>query len=100
MSSLDVKLSPYEQLRNEVLTFLSEELFAKFLPSPQTKPLHEILFFDDIDAVKSRIVGSPRQAVLRALKDPHYYLDVSISLVHHMVAHMLALLPLTFFSTV
>ena len=76
-SSQEKKLSPYEQLRYEVLTFLSDELFAKYLPSPQTKPLHEILFFDDINAVKPRIVGSPRQAVLRALKDPHYYLDVS-----------------------
>lgn len=76
MSTHDVKLSPFEKLRAEVLKFLSEELFTVFLASPQTKPLHEALFFDDVMAVKHHIVGSPRQAILRGLRDPHFYLDV------------------------
>lgn len=77
MSTQDIKLSPFEKLRSEVLAFLLEEVFNPFLASPQTKPLHELVFFDDAAAVKSHIVGSPRQAMLRGLRDPHFYLDVS-----------------------
>ncbi|XP_034256218.1 origin recognition complex subunit 3 [Thrips palmi] len=75
MSTHDIKLSPFEKLRTEVLSFLLEEMFTPFLASPQTKPLHELVFFDNIAAVKSHIVGSPRQAMLRGLRDPHFYLD-------------------------
>lgn len=77
MSTHDIKLSPFEKLRAEVLSFLLDEVFTLFLASPQTKPLHELVFFDDVAAVKSHIVGAPRQAMLRGLRDPHFYLDVS-----------------------
>lgn len=75
MKDVSSYLSPFEKLRNEVLACLLENLFTAFLAPPQTKPLHELLFFDDIPAVKSYIVGSQRQAMLRGLKDPHFYLD-------------------------
>lgn len=75
MSTQDAKLSPYEKLRDEILSYLRDEMFAVNLASPTTKPLHEILFFDDLPSVKSHIVGSPRQAILRGLRDPHFYLD-------------------------
>lgn len=75
MSTHDIHVSPYEKLRTEVLSFLLEEMFTSFLAPPQTKPMYELVFFDDVAAVKSRIVGSPRQAVLRGLRDPHFYLD-------------------------
>ncbi|KAK3914880.1 Origin recognition complex subunit 3 [Frankliniella fusca] len=75
MKDVSSYLSPFEKLRTEVLTCLLEDLFTTFLVSPQTKPLHEVLFFDDVSSVKSYIIGSQRQALLRGLRDPHFYLD-------------------------
>ena len=65
----------YETLRTDILsTFL--EIFKTHLKTPKSQPLHEIIFFDDVQAVKRHIVGMPRAAITMGLSNPHHYLQV------------------------
>lgn len=68
-------MKKYEKVREEVLTFLSSN-FEIYLVHPNTFHFYEIFFFDDI-SIKDKIIGTHRSAIHNALRDPHYYLQVS-----------------------
>jgi len=67
------ELSPFEEVRNSVLERL-RKFWADALEPPTSHVLHEVMFFDDLPAVRSNIIGTPRLAVHTALNDPHHYL--------------------------
>lgn len=62
--------------REELMRLVSVELFEAFLVPPTSLPLHELLYFDDLIAVRRRISGAPRSAIHTALNNPHHYLEV------------------------
>jgi len=70
------KETPYEKLRASVVDYL-ETMFKKHLENPLTMPCHEIFYYDDVQTVKSRLNGTPRVAIQKALSDPKSYLHCS-----------------------
>ncbi|XP_031567831.1 origin recognition complex subunit 3-like [Actinia tenebrosa] len=67
------KDSPFDQLRQEVVEYLNQ-FFREYLTCPQNMPLHEVMYFDGITAVKQHLIGMPRVAIQTALTNPHHYL--------------------------
>ncbi|XP_033741801.1 origin recognition complex subunit 3-like [Pecten maximus] len=67
------KLSPYEKLRSECIDYF-DSLFRKYLVSPKTLPLYELLYYDSASKVRSHLAASPRSAVQLALGNSHTYL--------------------------
>lgn len=65
----------YEKSREKFLNELSK-IFTKYLKAPNSKPFHEIFFFNDIASIRDHIVGSHRAAIHTALNNPHHYLQV------------------------
>lgn len=68
-------MSKYETIRQKLLVYLTEDAFPTLLQPPTTLPLAEVIFFDDVSRVKSRIVGAPRGAIHSALSNPSVYLE-------------------------
>ena len=66
--------SPYERLRGEIIDCLHKH-FQALLGSPLLQPLHEILYFNDLGAVKEQIKAAPRCSTQRALVQPGKYLN-------------------------
>lgn len=62
--------------KGDSVAVLSTELLEPFLTAPTSFPMHEILYFDDLVAVRRRISGAPRSAIHNALNNPHSYLEV------------------------
>nr|CAD7454202.1 unnamed protein product [Timema tahoe] len=75
MTHTEQPLSAFETLRKNVLQYLMEEVFPKFLGPPSKLPLHEVMFFDEPSSVKRHVAPSLRSAIHMALNDPHYYLQ-------------------------
>nr|CAD7589189.1 unnamed protein product [Timema genevievae] len=75
MTHTEQPLSAFENLRKNVLQYLMEEVFPKFLGPPSKLPLHEVMFFDEPSSVKRHVAPSLRSAIHMALNDPHYYLQ-------------------------
>ncbi|KAJ9574205.1 hypothetical protein L9F63_008461, partial [Diploptera punctata] len=71
-------LTFYEELRKNILDYLSDTLFSQYLIPPTNIPLHEVLFFRNVTSVKRLIMGTPRAAIHTALNKPHYYLQLAI----------------------
>ncbi|XP_060081142.1 origin recognition complex subunit 3-like [Ylistrum balloti] len=67
------KLSPYEKLRSECVDYF-DALFRKYVVSPKTLPLHELMYYDLASKVRSHLAASPRSAVQLALGSSHTYL--------------------------
>ncbi|KAK6987281.1 origin recognition complex subunit 3 [Biomphalaria glabrata] len=63
------KRSPYERLREEILSYLDNH-FKCSLVSPMSLSLHEVLYFNELAAVKEQIRPSPRCAIQTALTEP------------------------------
>uniref|UniRef100_A0A2C9JVY9 Origin recognition complex subunit 3 n=1 Tax=Biomphalaria glabrata TaxID=6526 RepID=A0A2C9JVY9_BIOGL len=63
------KRSPYERLREEILSYLDNH-FKCSLVSPMSLSLHEVLYFNELAAVKEQIRPSPRYAIQTALTEP------------------------------
>lgn len=68
----------FENVIQEIHTFLSSN-FEIYLVHPSTFHFYEIFFFEDI-SIKDRIIGAHRSAIHNALRDPHYYLQVSFTI--------------------
>ncbi|XP_049865911.1 origin recognition complex subunit 3 [Pectinophora gossypiella] len=68
--------SEFEMVRSRFVSYLTEVL-ARGLRPPRSQPLHELLVFADVAAVKKQIVGAPRGALHTALSNPQYYLQCS-----------------------
>jgi len=51
-------------------------IFQTILIPPTTMPLHELLIFDDLNSIRSNIVGMDRNALNTALLNPQQYLGV------------------------
>lgn len=66
-----------ENVREEILTFLSSN-FETYLAHPSSFHFYEIFFFEDI-SIKDKIIGTHRSAIHNALRNPHYYLQVSFT---------------------
>ncbi|XP_075227205.1 origin recognition complex subunit 3 isoform X3 [Lycorma delicatula] len=75
MSQSNKPKNEYEATRGEFLNYLKDEVFDKTLVPITSVPLHEVILFDDISSIKSRIIGTPRAAVHTALNNPHHYLQ-------------------------
>nr|CAD7402174.1 unnamed protein product [Timema poppensis] len=75
MTHTEQPLSAFEILRKNVLQYLMEEVFPKFLGPPSKLPLHEVMFFDEPSSLKRHVAPSLRSAIHMALNDPHYYLQ-------------------------
>ncbi|EDO40942.1 predicted protein, partial [Nematostella vectensis] len=67
------KDTPYDQLRQKTVDYM-DSLFRKHLRSPQSLPLHEVMYFDKLHKVKEHLIGMPRAAIQTALSDPRHYL--------------------------
>ncbi|XP_046979890.1 origin recognition complex subunit 3 isoform X1 [Schistocerca americana] len=68
-------MSKFEAIRQKLLVYLTEDAFPALLQPPTSLPLAEVIFFDDVARVKSRIVGAPRGAIHSALSNPSVYLE-------------------------
>ncbi|GFR80347.1 origin recognition complex subunit 3-like [Elysia marginata] len=66
--------SPYARLRDEIIDCLHGH-FLILLGSPLQQPLHEILYFNELSAVKEQIKAAPRCSTQRALVQPGKYLN-------------------------
>ena len=68
--------NPFEILRDKVMDFL-HKTFKQFLGQlPSSWPHSQIYYFDDVDVLRQRIVGAPRNAAQMSLKIPYNYLQV------------------------
>ncbi|KAL0274515.1 UNVERIFIED_CONTAM: hypothetical protein PYX00_002616 [Menopon gallinae] len=65
----------FEDLRNSFLDCIHGDIVKEFLKPPIDLPLHEVVYFDNLSAVRRRISGSPRGAIHLALSDPQGYLN-------------------------
>ncbi|XP_046608711.1 origin recognition complex subunit 3 isoform X2 [Neodiprion virginianus] len=70
-------ISPYKQAQTDVINYLDQKVFSIYLKNPALLPGSEIFFFNDGNAVKHHIVGSPRAAIHTGLNNPQAYLDCS-----------------------
>ncbi|XP_028903047.1 origin recognition complex subunit 3 isoform X1 [Ornithorhynchus anatinus] len=67
------KQTKFEVLREKVVSFL-DTLVRKYLPPPETQPLHEVMYFSAAHTLREHLNAAPRIALHTALNDPHYYL--------------------------
>ncbi|KAH9500202.1 Origin recognition complex subunit 3 [Bulinus truncatus] len=63
------KRSPYERLREEILSYL-DSFFKRCLICPLSLPLHEMFYFNDLGAIKDHIRPAPRHSIQLALSEP------------------------------
>lgn len=70
------KLTPYEKLQAEILSFM-DEIFRKYLQCPTTLPLYEVFYYDSISTLRECLSASPRAVLQKALSNPHHYLKCS-----------------------
>ncbi|XP_071954992.1 origin recognition complex subunit 3-like isoform X2 [Antedon mediterranea] len=68
------KLTKYEALRDDCMTYL-QEMFRNYLKCPQSMPLYEVYYCTAVSEVRHHINASPRAALQTALSNPHYYLQ-------------------------
>jgi len=70
------KQSPYDRLRARVTDFY-HQTFKKALASPigQQLVLQELFIFNDSQTVTTRLQGTPRTALQKALQAPHFYIE-------------------------
>jgi len=70
------KQSPFDRLRSQVTEFY-HQTFKKALASPTARQLvlHELFIFNDSQTVTSRLQGTPRTALQKALQAPHFYIE-------------------------
>ncbi|XP_032876738.1 origin recognition complex subunit 3 isoform X3 [Amblyraja radiata] len=67
------KPSRFECLRMDVLQFM-DQLARQYLVSPDTQPLHELVYFKDASTLRRHLNAAPRAALQMALSNPYYYL--------------------------
>lgn len=67
------KPSRFECLRMDVLQFMGQ-LARQYLVSPDTQPLHELVYFKDASTLRTHLNAAPRAALQMALSNPYYYL--------------------------
>lgn len=68
-------------LTRKPLDFLRFDVFEKYLPSREkAPPLLELFVYADCDQIRSHLRGTSRSAIHKALTDPHFYLQVYISI--------------------
>ena len=74
-------MNPFEHLREKIMSFL-HTTFSNYLNSRpnQWHGFYEIFFFDDVDLVRQRLTGAPRNATQVALRSPDQYLEVSVAI--------------------
>ncbi|KAK6628273.1 hypothetical protein RUM43_002085 [Polyplax serrata] len=78
--------SEFEEMKKSFLDYIETKIFDEMLLPVVTKPLHEIILFDDLPAVRRRISGSPRGAIHLALNNPQYYLECNCCTLPHAEA--------------
>jgi len=66
-------VSDFEMERSIILDQI-HRIFQTILIPPTTMPLHELLIFDDLNSIRSNIVGMDRNALNTALLNPQQYL--------------------------
>lgn len=69
-------MSPYKQAQSNLLNYL-DKIFSIYLRNPILLPASEIFFFNDGNAMKHHILGSPRAAIHTGLNNPQAYLNCS-----------------------
>ena len=67
--------NPYEEIRDKVMDFLHKTFKQHLGTIPSTWKQSEIYYFDDVDILKQRIVGAPRNAAQMSLKFPWNYIQ-------------------------
>ncbi|XP_030051502.1 origin recognition complex subunit 3 [Microcaecilia unicolor] len=67
------KLNNFEVLRLEVVEFL-DSLVRDYLVPPETKTLHEVLYFSSASTLRRHLNAAPRTALHMALNNPYCYL--------------------------
>ena len=68
--------SPYQNVVVNLMDFLRDEFFVKFLvPLKDGPPLLELFLFSDSQTLRKHVVGAPRAAVHQALMNPQHYLQ-------------------------
>lgn len=67
------KKSPYEKLRDELLTRL-DTYFRQLLVCPMSFPFSAVLYFNDLSAIRDQIKAVPRCSIQRALTQPGKYM--------------------------
>ncbi|XP_076656484.1 origin recognition complex subunit 3 isoform X2 [Halictus rubicundus] len=67
--------SPYKQAQMDVIDYLDQKVFDKFLINPNHVPANEIFCFSDGALAKQHIRGSLRAAIHTGLNDPRAYLN-------------------------
>eukprot|EP00794_Sanderia_malayensis_P000484 gene484-1129_t len=72
------KATPYDNLRSDIVDFW-DKIFRRYLLCPTKLPLHEVTFFDNVDAVAPHINATPMSTIQTALRDPNYYLKAFAS---------------------
>lgn len=79
-------MNPFEHLREKIMSYL-HSTFTTYLNSRpmQWNGFYRIFFFDDVDLVKQRLIGAPRNATQVALRSPNQYLEVIEFICHTFV---------------
>ncbi|XP_078036177.1 origin recognition complex subunit 3 isoform X2 [Augochlora pura] len=67
--------SPYKQAQLDVIEFLDQQIFTRFIINPHHVPAYEIFCFYDGALAKQHIRGSLRAAVHSGLNNPQVYLN-------------------------
>ena len=81
-------LSRIEKWTHKVKKMFAE-FFRKWLPSYQSLPLYELLYYEDAAKLKSALSSFPRRAIHLALKKPEIYLGPSLTSPHASVINPL-----------
>ncbi|CAL1532782.1 unnamed protein product, partial [Lymnaea stagnalis] len=67
------KKSPYEKLREEILNCL-DNYFRQLLICPMSFPFSDVLYFNDLSAIRDQIKAVPRCSIQCALTQPGKYM--------------------------
>ncbi|KAK2155508.1 hypothetical protein LSH36_238g03074 [Paralvinella palmiformis] len=81
------KLTVYEVIRQDTIDYL-DAIFRRYLISPTVLPLHEVMYYNRVSAIKPCINGVPRSNLENGLTNPGYYL-----LREDLISDALTILP-------
>ncbi|XP_011498206.1 PREDICTED: origin recognition complex subunit 3 [Ceratosolen solmsi marchali] len=75
LKSLETRNSPYREAQSNLLNYLDQEVFEKYLKTPDKIPLNEIFCYNDAISVNESIKGSMKASIHNSLNYPNSVLE-------------------------